>query len=455
MTEWVNDNGLGMRISRDVLEDVCKRMIRIILFCLPDASRGTIYSVGPIPDLRVVRIASGRRNGQTDEIAWGAVNPSDYDWPGKLWEDYKDRPNGILEAMAWCVERQKSWTADDPEHNVRSLRKQSEGKAGEDYHHMEPVLVRKNDLWDVTPPLNAYPEDRLGKPIWQDSPYATSAVIKFHFLPGTIKQGDRSTKIIKELSRSLGTQMLSLHARETSLYKEKTLVEERQETCNALAHEFRNLLTRTGFAYRIANNEVTYLRELWEDVVFDHLPNDSHKRGILQQLNKILKDVEEQYERANIQNEISRLSRNQTQLLQSCFLPHQNEMWLELRIKPLWQSIMSELNLDPLIKQRIQVLLNNLRDSFHLVSGPHILDKIDTFPEELKLKWRDLVYREINARDNGDIEPYIELLDGLGAKIPHKKRSIRNFIYLKGLLELIPAIEERLNHRLDVLKKNG
>jgi len=35
--------------------------------------------------------------------------------------------------MAWCVERQKSWTADDPGHDLRSARKQLEGKAGEDY----------------------------------------------------------------------------------------------------------------------------------------------------------------------------------------------------------------------------------------------------------------------------------------------------------------------------------
>ena len=90
---------------------------------------------------------------------------SGYDLPGKGWEDYRDRPGRSLEAMAWCVERQKSWTADDPEHNVRSMRKQLEGKAGEDYHHMEPVLVYKNDLWDKEPPLAAYPEDSLGNPV--------------------------------------------------------------------------------------------------------------------------------------------------------------------------------------------------------------------------------------------------------------------------------------------------
>jgi hypothetical protein len=58
-----------MRISRGVLEDVCKRMIEITLFCLPDAFRGTIYSVGPMPDLRVVRVATGRKDGLSNKIS--------------------------------------------------------------------------------------------------------------------------------------------------------------------------------------------------------------------------------------------------------------------------------------------------------------------------------------------------------------------------------------------------
>ena len=62
------------------------------------------------------------------------------------------------------------------------------------------------------------------------------AVIKIHFLPETIKRGDRSTRIIKELSRFLGTEMRSLHANEIALEKEKKLVDERQHTCDTLAH---------------------------------------------------------------------------------------------------------------------------------------------------------------------------------------------------------------------------
>ena len=454
MDKQLQDNGNGMRISAPVLERVCKKMIEIILFCLPHAVRGTIYTVGPLPELRVVRIASGRKDGQTDEISWSMEPRSDYDFPGRAWDSYCDRPRGILEAMAWCVERQKSWTSDDPEHNIRSVRKQLEGKAGEDYHHMEPVLVQKADLWGGTVPKDGCPVDSVGKPIWQESLYATVAVIKIHFLPGSIQSGDRSTKIIKELSQSLGTQMLSLHAREVALEKEKKLAKERQETCNALAHEFRNLVPKIGFAYRAINNEIAYLREAWEDLIHLHLPEQSGKKTILNQLNQILEKMETDHSSA-VANEITRLVRYQKQLMESCLLPEQNEVWLQRKIRPLWHSISSKVDLASIDKQHIEELLERLRKSFHAGLDEGFREKIDSISEELKEKWVDLAYRELNGRTDGMIKQYIELLKGIDLEIPRKSHSLKNFVYLSGLIELIPEIEKKLNHRLESLKNAG
>ena len=455
MNQLIHDPAVGMWISAPVLERVCKKMIEIIFHCLPQAIRGTVYKVGPIPQLRAVQVASGHRHGKTDEISWDVKTRSDYDFPGKVWEDYRDRPGGILEAMAWCVERQKSWTADDPEHNVRSVRKQLEGKAGKDYHHMEPVLVEKTDLWDEVPPIRAYPKDSLGSPIWQDSPYATVAVIKIHFLPGSIKRSDRANRVIKELSQSLGTQMLSLHAREITLEKQKKLAEERQETCNTLAHEFRNLVPRVGFAYRAINNEIAYLRESWENLVHQHLPAQANKRAILHQLDGILKNLEAEYSCPDVFNDISRLSRYQKQLMEYCLLPHQNEMWLRQKIRPLWLSILSRIDLAFTKKRQIEELLEGLRKSFHLALDKRLIDKVKIIPQELKTRWVDLAYREINGRTNGMIKQYIELLENIDLDLPRKTYSLKNFIYLNALVELIPEIEKRLNHRLELLKNFG
>ena len=455
MNQRLQNNGNGMRISREVLEDVCKKMIRMILFCLPDAFRGTIYSLGPIPDLQTIRIASGRRNGETDEIIWGAANPSDYDYPGKGWEEYRDRPGGILEAMAWCVEKQKSWTAEDPEKNIRCVRKQLEGKAGEDYHHMEPVLVKKADLWDDMPPTGVFKEDSAGKTLWTDSQYATVAVIKIHFLPGTIKQGDRSTRVIKELSHSLGTQMLSLHAREVALEKEERLAEERLETCDILAHEFRNLVPRIGFAYRAINNEISYLREEWENLVCEHLPEQASKRAILQQLEVILTDLEKEHGGSSAGNDIARVSRYQQQLMESCLLPQQNENWLRQKIRPLWESILSKTDFRSEKKSQIEELLGRLKQSFQVGLDENLRDKVEGVPAELKEKWVDLAYRELNGRNNGLLKNYIEFLDNVNLDLPRKRHCVKNLVYLKSLVELVPLIEETLDHRLDALKNSG
>jgi hypothetical protein len=450
--QQLQNNGNGMRISAPVLESVCKRMIEVILFCLPNATRGTIYAVGPIPELRVTRIASGDKDGQADEIQWDVKTGSEYDPPGKLWEDYKDRLGGILEAMGWCVEKQKSWTADDPEHNIRSRRKQLEGKAGEDYHHMEPVLVQKTDLWDVMPPAEAYPKDSLGKSIWQESAHVTVAVIKIHFLPGTIELGDKSTRIIKELSHSLGTQMLSLHAREVALEKEEKLAEERLETCDVLAHEFRNLVPRIGFAYRAINNEISYLREEWENLVNEHLPVQSTKQAILKQLDAIAKDIQKEYGGSHSGNDISRLSLYQQQLMDSCFLPQQNENWLRQKIRPLWSSILSNTDLNPERQTQIEELLENLRESFHVGLDEELRAKVEGISEELKEQWVDLAYRELNGRNNGMLKQYIEFLDKVDLDLPRKRHCVKNLVYLKSLVELVPLIEETLDHRLEGLK---
>lgn len=452
--ETIHPRTVAMRISAPVLEHVCKKMIEVILHCLPQAVRGTIYMVGAMPNLRVIRVASGLRQGVTDEIRWDGHTRSDYGFQGKVWKDYRDRPGRIPEAMAWCVEKQKSWTADDPENNIRSGRKLLEGKGGEDYHHMEPVLVEKTDLWEGMPPPDAYPKDSLGKPIWQESPYAVVAVIKIHFLPGCVKRNDRATRVIKELSRSLGTQMLSLHAREVTVEKEKKLAQERQEVCNTLAHEFRNLTPKIGFAYRAINNEIAYLRESWENLLHEQLPELPNKRTILQDLEEMLKVVEAKYSHPDVSDDISRLSRYHIQMMRSSLLPHNNEMWLEWKIRPLWESILSKTAMESTVKGRVDELLQKLRKSFRVGLDRRLRDSVELAPEGLKDRWVDLAYRELNGSTNGFIQDYIDLIEEIGLDLPRKNHSLKNFIYLKALVELIPEIEKKVNYRLESLKNS-
>ncbi len=114
----------------------------------------------------------------------------------------------------------------------RSVRKQLSGES-EDEYHMEPVLVRKKSLYGYSAEKIQYPVDWQGNPIWQDSEYVVAAVIKIHFRPGTLKRGDRSTRIIRDLSQSLGSELLSLWFRE-KLYPGQ------QALCSPASPKLRN-----------------------------------------------------------------------------------------------------------------------------------------------------------------------------------------------------------------------
>lgn len=442
----------GLRILPEVLESVCKRMIRIILYSLDNATRGTIYTVGPIPSLRVVRIASGYKSSQSEEIVWDTPDCSEYDPPGKVWEQYCDRPGGILEAMAWCVEKQQGWTSDAPERDLRNTRKRSAGTLWEDYHHMQPVLVRKMDLWDSPPPLKAYPTDSQGKPIWQSSQYATVAVVKIHFAPGTIRNGDNFTRVIGELSESLGTEILSLHAKEVALQNQLRLIEERKETCDMLAHECRNIMIRAGFAYRAVNNEISYLRESWENLVSQQVPYLPSKKAVLKELNESLHNILAKADSSGTTSEASRLSQYQEQLMESCLLPAQNEYWLQHKIRPLWRSILSKLEVETKVRSEIGSLLDTLKESFHVSLDRKVIEQIDHLPDEVKYLWVELAYKEVGKYTNTLLKRYIELLDNSELGIPRQGYSRKNLICLKGLIEMIPQIETKLNKTLERLR---
>jgi hypothetical protein len=156
-----------------------------------------------------------------------------------------------------------------------------------------------------------------------------------------------------------------------------------------------------------------------------------------------------------VSNDISRLSEYQKQLTASNLLPVQNEAWLREKIGPLWVSVLEKIVLPSGKKTRIEKHLDQLKKSFYLGLEKELIDKIKTVPEAIKTKWVDLSYREINGKTNGLLKEYIDLLRRIELDLPRKKHSLRNLIYLKELVELIPEIEGKLNSRLESFKNSG
>ena len=144
-----------------------------------------------MPELTAVRVLSGARTATSDEKAsdefeWGLPAVSDYNPPGKKWEQYRDQPGRPLEAMGWCVETQTSWTAENPMLDPGVSESSSLGLP-EDEFHLEPVLVRKKSLYGNPSENTQYPVDWQGNDIWRNTENVVAAVVKIHFMPGTLR----------------------------------------------------------------------------------------------------------------------------------------------------------------------------------------------------------------------------------------------------------------------------
>ncbi len=443
-----------MIINKDILEKTCKDMIETILFCLEDATKGTIYLISPMPELRAVRVTSGVRMQGSDQIKWGLPEASDYNYPGKTWEQYRDSPGHVMEAMGWCVEMQKSWTADDPYEDRRSVRKQLSGEI-EDFHHMEPVLVRKSYLYGDRVVGLEYPLDYEGKPIWTDCEYVVVAVIKIHFKPYQIKRGDRSTKIIKKLSRTLGTELLSLHVRETLSEAQKELARQRLQSCNVLAHELRNTLIKLGFIFPAINAEISFLREQWEAQLREAFPNVEHKSSILSRLNELIQlRLQSLNGTGNMAQVGKDLMAEQEELSNQPLLPQLAKKWLDNKIRPKWERLLLESHAWDEEKDEIIGLLDRLEKGIWVGLDESLAMKMTHLPDELKKEWSKLAYVDFTRDKLLILKDIIKFLDNPQLAIPHKQQTKKILTSLKALAEIIPEVEERAN-RIIFSLKNG
>lgn len=444
-----------MLISNDVLERRCKDLIETILLSLESSTKGTIYRVGPMPGLQAIRVTSGVRDEATGRIDWGLPEASDYNAPGKTWEQYRDRPGSVLEAMAWCVEKQKSWTADNPYEDNRSVRKQLSGEI-EDFHHMEPVLVLKSDLYWNLPCEPSYPLDWNGRPIWQDSKYIVAAVIKIHFKPYQIRRGDRSTKMIKLLSRTLGTELLSLHIRETLAEAQENLTRQRLQTCNVLAHELRNTLMKLGFTSSAINAEISYLREQWEAQIEEAFPELLTKKSILRSLSAILESGASLLNGTQGLAELSKqLLSVQRELALMPLMPEIAEKWVLHKIRPKWQRLLLESKVWQAEDHRVHELLDRLEQAVSIGKDPRLAERLTHLPRDLREAWQRLAYVDFTADKVTLVDEILQLLDHPALDIPHKLQTKKVLTSLRVLSAMIPDVEERANRMIFSLKNGG
>jgi len=418
-------------------------MIETILFCLPNAFKGTIYRIGKPPDLIAERITSGIIDDSKGKISWGLPAKSGYNSPGKPWLEYRDQPGRPLESMSWCVEKQKSWTSEDPKKDARNLRFQVEGIT-KDFHHMEPVLVLKSDLkLDLNSPLN-YPNDHQGNAIWKDSDYIVVAVIKIHFHPFTIKIGGHETKIIKKLSRSLGTELLSYQLRQNSVKTMEQLATDRLNACNILADSLRNAITKSGLIFSLVKQEIGYLRNQWEQTLIEDRKENNMKVEAIRDLNKMLTNLGDGYE--DLKED---LIDAQNKFLELSLPPEKGENWVGMQIEERWKDLLYQCPQDDPKRKIVWEAIDKLKKSLHFGQDPDIIAKYTKIPEKVKKEWVNLMYRNNDKFDDSALDRLIKVLANSSLVIPSREKSRKTLTQLKALAQTMSQLEQNTNFLLN------
>lgn len=442
---------LAIKIEQKALENACKEIIESILICLPNAFKGTVYRIGMLPEMVTTRITSGIIDEKEKAISWGLPEESDYNPPGKPWLDYRDEPGRPMEAMAWCVERQSSWTAEDPRNDARSVRLQVEG-VWKDFHHMEPVLIRKKDLYLGEMKPLAFPENYAGETIWEKSDYVVAAVIKIHFQPYSIKIGGTETKVIKRLSRALGTELLSYQLREQSLEATRALAEDRLHSCNILADSLRNVITKSGLIFSLIKLEFGFLRDQWEKMLLDGSDQANIRGNAILALNELLENTNE----ISDNNITTDLIHKQNRFLKLHPSPEQGRNWLKMKIEDKWNALIHEGKIDENQAKVVYKEIEMLRKSLYLGEDPELLAAYNQLPESLKTEWIGLLYRDTDVFSLHRLNRLIDLLGDHRFNLPHKEKTKESLIRLKAVADIFGQLEEKTNVVLrEVLNGHG
>jgi hypothetical protein len=440
---------LYFEIDKSVLETACREMIETVLFCLHNAYKGTIYRIGTPPDLVAERITSGIMQDGNGKITWGLPTKSEYNPPGKPWGEYRDQPGRPLEAMAWCVEKQKSWTAEDPNTNVRSVRLQTEGKAA-DFYHMEPVLVRKSDLKLDGASAFICPTNFEGNELWKDSSFVVVAVIKIHFYPHTITISGHETKVIKRLSRLLGTELLSYHLQQDSMKAVEQLAKDRLNACNLLADSLRNTITKSGIIIYLVKQEIGHLRDQWEWLLTEKHNKKNGKLEAIEALNDLLLGWD------NAGEELKKnLLDAQNKFLTLSLPPQIGENWVTKQIEIRWAELLRRYPPDSQKQEIIWQAIEKLKNVLYFGQKPESIAKYDEIPEDTKLELVELLYKNNDHFDASSLERLIEILGNPSLNIPSRERSKKTLTQLKALAETMSQLERNTNFLLHQVLNGG
>jgi hypothetical protein len=319
----------------------------------------------------------------------------------------------------------------------------------EDFHHMEPVLVRKLDL-NLNMYFSEYPKDYHGNAIWKESEYVTVAVVKIHFLPHRIKIGSHETMVIKRLSRSLGTELLSYQLRQDSLKTMQAYAKDRLNACNILADSLRNTITKSGMIFSLVKQEIGYLRDQWEQLLLQNSKEKYAKVEAIKDLNDMLVSMGNGYE--DLRKDLVDV---QSRFLELSLPPEMGENWVVMQIEERWRDLLFRYPQEKKVERKIWGTIEKLKKSLHIGRNPEVLSRYDKLPEALKWDWVNLIYTNSDYFDAQVLEKLINMLSNPTLDIHSRERSKKNLTQLKALAETMHELERNTDFLLNQVLNGG
>jgi hypothetical protein len=277
------------------------------------------------------------------------------------------------------------------------------------------------------------------------------AVIKINFQPGTIQMGSPETKVIKTLSRVLGTGLLSVQLRDQAIKAMRQLAQDKLDSCNILADSLRNAIMKSGLIFSLVKLELGYLRENWEKQLLASAGLQSFKKEAIEALNRVFLLLN-QYSG----KQTGDLVDVQNRFLEMYLSPEQGDNWIRMQIEERWKEVMRSNSLSEEQLKEVAHRIGQLKASLRLGLDGKILASMTSMGEDLKKEWTELVYRSTDRLDLHDLGRIIEILKDPSLNLPSQEKSRKTLIHLKTLIEIMSQLEESTNRVLrQVLNGQG
>jgi len=233
----------------------------------------------------------------------------------------------------------------------------------------------------------------------------------------------------------------------------REVARQRLQSCNIIAHELRNTLTKFGLFFSVINLVMSFLREQWEFELRKAFPTLEDKDTIVTRLRELIllgqPHIRGQEELMQLSEE---LLSDQEGLASLFLLPQQGEQRLHKKISPKWRRLLAESRAWENHNEEVQEFLKRLEKAIWVVVDEDLAKEIDHLPEDLRVKWPKLAYTQFSANNLFLLEDVLHLLEHPALNPPHGQQLEKLLTSLKALADIVSMVEDRTNRMLLSLK---